>query len=832
MAKSYYIDGKLYDETKLLQDIDNGILKVTSFNPKSTIEVNATSYNIEDNWLEISKKYFEVDQENEEAINFLKAGFFGYFNEVASNEVKNSVYHRNVLYNEHFLNTASFSNSIMNFAKLSNIPILTSRPSSMTISMAVKKIDLLSSPMKRELDTSLLNKIKTYEIIMERFYDFSIKNFMFRLPYDVQILISETDNLGQPLVTAKYLIDDNNTFQYFEPESPFITVWEENVSGEDYYFFLFDVFQMESVSKSYTISEVGDFESLYFTVPYTNQLAYFEVFYYFNDKVVKLNTYFNNTFTPRNDEYFCYYSFLEDDTLQISFSNIVNTFRPALNSMLEIICYTTYGAAGNLNYLGKVNYNFSNSYDESFSKMAVQVATVTRPSNGKDRLTTTEMKQLIIENNTTMDNLITEPDLDIYFNNLNNTTINNSKLQFIKRRDDILRRIYSAFILLKDTNDMVIPSTTIPRIFIPNDFFMYQDDKYIPEYTTFIYNPKVNTFLPVKNFKKSTYFTDKNGYNHNSPLAEDEKIYFRIPYLIKFEEDPILVANYYNFYINKSFKLDHNYINTTFNVKYSITEVNIKKEIELEKDQYDINGILIEENLRDSYRVTLKFNSQLTIEDEIQKVVIRAVLYSKETNEKYGYFDFNRINNSDSEYYANLITNRKFYKNKLTLYDCLYNRVGQKKGSEEGTFPEVLVDEDLYLKIAVFYKDEENSRVYNSYSEDSPELAIIKDFLDLAPELKSNTTDEYYNEYDINDYLILGIMETKGYFQLFKNLSKFLNSVITKGTYYSFDQFGNRIGEDGNYVDTIEKQGTESGYFIEMLPVVGFNYFQYKFDYI
>ena len=79
------------------------------------ISVNQTSYDVQEDWLEVASKYFNIntadiysdnDIQNSN-ISLLKTGLFGYVNEIMANEVKNAVAHRNVLYDEFFINTAS-----------------------------------------------------------------------------------------------------------------------------------------------------------------------------------------------------------------------------------------------------------------------------------------------------------------------------------------------------------------------------------------------------------------------------------------------------------------------------------------------------------------------------------------------------------------------------------------------------------------------------------------------------------------------------------------------------------------------------------------------------
>ena len=90
------------------------------------MQVDQTTYDLEEKWLSIAANYFKIntdlvisddsDVANSE-VNMLKAGLFGFVNEIMANEVKNSTAHRNTLYDEFFINTASFPESIYRFAK-------------------------------------------------------------------------------------------------------------------------------------------------------------------------------------------------------------------------------------------------------------------------------------------------------------------------------------------------------------------------------------------------------------------------------------------------------------------------------------------------------------------------------------------------------------------------------------------------------------------------------------------------------------------------------------------------------------------------------------------
>lgn len=129
-------------------------------NYNTNITVNQTTYSVMDEWLKIMSKYFNLDLDrirkhgetlNDSEISLLKAGLFGYINETMSAEVKNAVAHRNTLYEEYFINSASFPESIYKFAKAYNVDISTAKPAHMIATMAIRKTDIINSPLKKEV---------------------------------------------------------------------------------------------------------------------------------------------------------------------------------------------------------------------------------------------------------------------------------------------------------------------------------------------------------------------------------------------------------------------------------------------------------------------------------------------------------------------------------------------------------------------------------------------------------------------------------------------------------------------------------------------------------
>ena len=181
----------------------------------SLINVDQTSYNLEEKWLQVAAKYFNIntdliitndDDKSNSEVNMLKAGLFGFVNEVMANEIKNSTAHRNTLYDEFFINTASFPESIYRFAKAYNVPISLPQPSHMRAVMSVRKKDLINSTLKTEIvsDQNIdLRTLKTYRITMDKTYPFTVGKFTFSTPYDVLITMKQTKS-GDYAITARY----------------------------------------------------------------------------------------------------------------------------------------------------------------------------------------------------------------------------------------------------------------------------------------------------------------------------------------------------------------------------------------------------------------------------------------------------------------------------------------------------------------------------------------------------------------------------------------------------------------------------------------------------
>ncbi|QXN70134.1 hypothetical protein INTERNEXUS_93 [Bacillus phage vB_BspM_Internexus] len=647
----------------------------------SIITVNNTSYSIEDKWLEIAKKYFGIDDNDEVSISLLKAGLFGYNNEVMSNEIKNNIYHRNILYDEHFLNTASIPKSIYNFAKVQNSQISMATPSHMKINFSVKKSDVINSTKFRKIDSdeNLSDSDSAYEFIINNDYLLSVGDYNFMIPFPIQLIFKANNVNNDYSVIARYMYDES-TFPFFTVKNPYLKLWEANYNGEKYIFMGVDIYQMEKDTSSITVSSEDISENLFYDINYQGQLAYFNVYYTYNGERELLKTYFNNTYTPPEDEKYCYYTFIDDNKIEISFSALPNNFRPRFNSTLEVEIFTTDGSTANFSFSGEILINYLN--DTEMGRIPIYIQPITDASGGADKPSYADIKNKLIEDYLVRDNLITDYDLDLYFNKINSSDkINNSKIKFIKKRNDAIKRLWNSYILLRNNENMVMPTTTIPSLFISNNE-MSNNNYIIPENSAVIYD-----------IENDIYFIVWHKLEVEEYLNNPKYLVYAIPYLIKVEKDPVLSSIYYKTHANKDVSLSYNYINPSIPYQFMVSSFDLTRD-NMSEDVYKFNLSLVTNLIDDNFDDNVK---------------IRGIL--KSTNgEIYGYFDFNRTSDTELLYEGYLATEKwnSISNNKLNIYNSLYTLDSSPILDNEGmtTVKNAFIDSDVNLDVVILYKND------------------------------------------------------------------------------------------------------------------------------
>lgn len=696
--------------------------------------IDNTQAFIQEEWMKLAQAFFPNDD-----ISTLKTSTFGYINEIMSNEIKNSVYHRNFVFDEHLLNTASTAKSIYNFAKSSEVSIDFAKPATVSINLSLRKSDIVNSGQLKQL------KDNVYQYVISKDTVFTVKEYSFMLPYDVLLMFTRNSTGEDQSVVALYDTSKTSKFDLYDIEDSYIKTWETNVENEDYIFLKVDLFQLTLYEKTVLITNEDASSNTFYKFSFDKQLTYFEIYYKEKaDSELELITpIFNNSYSLLDGEKYCYYNLDQEGVLEISFTSLFNSFRPVYGSKLIAKIYTTEGAAANVTTNSNVNVMYNQGSGIETIPMFIQ--TLTDCHSGKDAPSLIELKKKIIDKNLVRNILVTDNDLNKYFNNLSKTqSINNSSITFLKRRNDVLRRIYTAFLLLKDTSNYVVPTRTLDKLRI-SGAQLKEINNTIPERSIVAYDIKDDTYFLITRELELSKFKDNENY-----------LLYSIPYLIKVNSideqkenqtvSHILNSNYYKTFVNKDLVMKYKYVNPEIPYKFILNTVSIYR-----------NSLQT-----DVYKIVANLNTNLSLNSiNTKNLILRGIIRNK-AGEAYGFFDFKRSSANSLSYEANLATEKYKVINdegKLNLYNCI-NKIDALPIIDENgntNLSNCYVEEDLYLDIQIIFKSN---------------LSGIK-FEEAAsmPDLISS---------DINDqYCSATVFTSNSPINLHKNMSNIIDSLIT-----------------------------------------------------
>lgn len=442
---------------------------------QNTELVSSSKYDIYSKLIYIASKYFDVQNED-----FLKAGLFGYITETMAMIARDSSFQKTMLYNESFLNTAVMPKSVYNWAKMFGVSVPAATPAYADMQMSIPLEALVFTTMSAaELDLSKYakygNDLKTLinkeVMIIDRSNSFSAGQFEFSLERSI-FLYRDAGSVTP--INVKYCQTEEPTTLLHDLSNYSI----KSVIQDNYISFVARAFQYEvrDISKTIASSSFIDTKSHRFN--FSEQFVGAKLEYRKSNRTTPIELRFSSISLEENtNTNFAYYSLVDEGVLQITFSSNAGDFMPSSNSALLLKIFTTKGAAGNITYTGDVIFRFA---EESLKNIPVLCNFFDGASfGGVDTPSISKLKSTIINEISTRDVIVTEADLNNYFLILTSLleTVNDGKITFIKKRDDILRRVFSAYILMRDGLDLdgnaaesgyaskVIPTNTISADF-------------------------------------------------------------------------------------------------------------------------------------------------------------------------------------------------------------------------------------------------------------------------------------------------------------------------------------------------------------------------------
>ena len=476
---------------------------------------------------ELADKYFgDID------LNLRNVGMFGYTTELISNISEDTFNTASVLFRESFPNRAEIEESIYSHAAIFQLDDVLSKAASCKFMLVLEEEAVIKN-MKASTTPGSRNTSYFY---IDKNTTIYVENIPFVLDYDIVLSVVKrvTDSGHSYLYSARYHTEEfKNSLSFVK--DPYVKV-RKSSDG----FIALEVETHQCIRDERTEHIITNSEINYPVVdlPFDGKLAGFEVFYtspVTNEEVQmkKLIVYSQPIKEP-----FCYYHLIQEGVLRLSFNSKDTYFMPEFNSDLRIVLYMTKGNDGNFDvYKGKnisivpsnEKYNYANSY-------LTAALPIGASKGGRDQQGVEVLKALAVEGYRTALALTTESDLQQFFNNYK-YRFGNSDILFIKKRDDVYERVYSAFMVVRNENYIYKTNTLNLNI---NLYDMTN-----PEKNIFIIEPGT-VFTCTDTSGDAQYFRDINKYNTYKAQYDADVAAGNTPYILPGTLDPTVIPEYLN----------------------------------------------------------------------------------------------------------------------------------------------------------------------------------------------------------------------------------------------------------------------------------------------
>lgn len=700
--------------------------------------INSDIYNIVDIIENIKASYIEESEDT------LAVSTFGYLGSIASDSLREIINAIFKLSNEAISSKATLPKNIITYAIQNDVDGITATPAKMKVRMAFSQKELLK--LMKDNNT----------LILDKNWKINIGDFEFHLDYNLKITKTDLSG-GKYVFSAMYDIDRNNplsdiTNPYLDPPNTII------MEGITVIVFTLTLRQISHININKKFISNNLIENKTFIFEFDDQLASFDI------KDLKTGKYiepiYQGEITPNNSN-FCYYSYLDNNKIRIKFDN--ESYMPALNTELEILVKTTKGSKGNFEYAANSEVIVtSDSFD--YSNLVALIIPVTNSLYGVDQKTSKELQLELPIARVKKGSIGNDKDLKDYLNSLNNEF---SRLKLRSKADNQFERSYYTYLLMKDSNNNIIPTNTINMII---DYDSFDDVDEVGEEKR--YTLKQGCYILYNGTS-----TPRVVKTPTEEQLENSKFIYTTPFMITIYRN-ILQTSFYLSILDEKYEINYDYINEESTLQFVASNITWKRKYLENPNQYNLSiqltqnittdmGAIIEEPVLDEEG---KETGEVNI---INNMKVFIVLY--EENTPYRYMEA-----------------------ELTGYDLnAYTFRFETIFESADTF-----DRDNYIRV-------EQTHLLNE--------ADVLDYGYFNPKCETRIyvlykSDVDYGRYDIDQFIpgldgysVSNIYSIVGGLEFFKNYSEILSSVISPITFTEGDE-------------------SKQGYLLKNIPVIGRSY--------
>lgn len=524
--------------------------------------ISTDIYTIVDSINNVKKRYIEDEDETTLAL-----GVFGFITDTEAKKIQTSTIMTGQLGNEMFATRAKLTKNVLSHAIYNNILDINAVPARMTINMGIKLDDF--------------NKyVSNDTFILDCKCPIFIGDYEFHFDYDI-VFNRSMVGTNEYMYSAHYDMSvENRLSNITDPylKQPFI------VPIGNYKYLIF-----QALIRQVTIEETTDkiitdsiVENKTYTFEFDNQIADFDVYVTDNGVETRLTPVLHGSSSEDLKNY-CWYLFISDNTIRITFDS--KSYIPGLNSNIYIKAYTTLGSGGIFNYK-KIDdssdgiYVDMNSTKYNYSKITCYMVAVTDSENGSDRKSKADLQKLIPKAALSRGSITTETDVNNYFNMIDSEE---NRLVMRKKVDNNISRVWYGYFLLKDDNENIIPTNTLPlEISTANNFMVEcEDGRFIlPAGTIIKYNPEYGYGIPIDETYVPELFSEE--------YFDGQNYYYMTVYNIILDLDPLYAAFYLSAY-NKDKFFTFDWVNESSVLQFVASRIHLQRNLLTDQSTYKIN---------------------------------------------------------------------------------------------------------------------------------------------------------------------------------------------------------------------------------------------------
>ncbi|MFW6015409.1 MAG: hypothetical protein ACOCRK_03165 [bacterium] len=447
---------------------------------------------------------------------------------------ENSLYKLNSAKRERFFVTAEQEDSLLKHGRRFEINPDRAIPAKMDVMLITRLEDVI--------DNAELDDNNIYRYIIYKDSEITIGDHYFNLDYNIQISIFDLNSTWG--VSSAYMIDDTNDFS--DLINPNIKTIRFKQNGQNYIGMIITINQFKRVSEEYTY--VSNVDNRTFKVAYDDQLLDFNVYYQENEysekeKIEKTMFIGDRGEVQRN----IFFRYLDNNEFLVMNKYELGHFFPERGSIFTIEKFITRGSEGNFTFEGGDTKLINNSDDN----LVINVHVLSSAINGNDKLDTDGIRRVLVDKNITRGSLISTNDIARTLSNYDD------RYKIIKFRDDVAYRIYNIFGVMSDDEDNILPTNTLD-VDVDLSNFIEEDGEYM---------------LPEKHIISASEF---KGVLDD---IEDERHKYIYPFNLTYDMSDNFITVFRK-YIDKSFRVNYDFINSLIPVTYMVNNVYFNKKLD------------------------------------------------------------------------------------------------------------------------------------------------------------------------------------------------------------------------------------------------------------